>query len=182
MADKLKDVVAEAREYDKAGIYVAETSNALIQRLNEEGEAVRAAAIGIQTGKWYRIRFGSEALYEEKGWDMTTGAAIVNSDEVETDEALWNKILTVADYKAEDGINYVVPMEAENIRIGDNIFFDEEGDITDPDMALFRFVAVGDSAYLIQNKASGLFLKAAGTSHTVQRPGHRLRLQRHRCP
>lgn len=167
VADKLKDVVAEAREYDKAGIYVAETSNALIQRLNEEGEAVRAAAIGIQTGKWYRIRFGSEALYEEKGWDMTTGAAIVNSDEVETDEALWNKILTVADYKAEDGINYVVPMEAENIRIGDNIFFDEEGDITDPDMALFRFVAVGDSAYLIQNKASGLFLKAAGTSGSV---------------
>ena len=31
-------------------------------------------------------------------------------------------------------------------------------------MALFRFVAVGDSAYMIQNKATNLFIKAAGTS------------------
>jgi hypothetical protein len=167
VADNLKKAVADAREYDKAGIYVAETSNALIQKLQDEGQAVRAAAIAVQTGKWYRFRFGKEETFEEQGWDLTAGAANVNADEVETDEALWNKVLTVADYKGEDGINYVEPIDAEDVRLGENVFFDEDGDITDPDMTLFRFVAVGDSAYMIQNKATGLFLKAAGTSGLV---------------
>lgn len=168
VADNLKKAVADAREYDKTGIYVAETSNALIQQLKKEGQLVRDAAIGIQTGKWYRIRFGSRNLFENQGWDLEAGDAVVNDDEVETDEALWDKYLAVADVRTDDGVNYVTAVETEDVRLGDNIFFDELGDLEDPDMALFRFVAVGDSAYLIQNKATGLFLKAAGTSGYVR--------------
>ena len=167
VADQLKKVVAEARDYDQKGVYLAETSNSLIQQLRTEGAAVRAAAIGIQTTKWYRVRFPKQELFEEKGWDLEAGNAILNDSEEETDEALWDKLLCVAGYNSEDGVHYVIPMEAEDVRIGENIFFDEDGDITDPDMALFRFVAVGDSAYMIQNKATGLFLKASGATGSV---------------
>ncbi len=57
--------------------------------------------------------------------------------------------------------------------MGNRLYFDDKSmDITDEDMAKFRFIAVGDTAYMIQNKATGLFLKAAGTSGPVSLSVH----------
>lgn len=172
VADDLKKAVADAQAYDKAGVYVAEQSDAHISTLTKLGEAVKAAAIGVSTGKWYRIRFTKEEEAEQYGWDNTSGAPIVNDDEVETDEGLWGKFLTAADYEEIDGVNTVQPMEAEDARIGDNLFFDAEEDIEDPDLALFRFVAVGDSAFILQNKATGLFLRSTSGAAAVRHSIH----------
>ena len=58
-------------------------------------------------------------------------------------------------------LNKVVPFtEDEDILRGARLYFDADADITDKDCSLFRFVNVGDSAYVIQNKATGLYLRA----------------------
>ena len=88
----------------------------------------------------------------------------------ETSPALWGKYVTVAAQtrmELADGVTgYDVEAvaSAEDTPLGSNIYLDEQSDIEAADMALFRFVAVGDTAYMIQNKATNLFIKAAGTS------------------
>ncbi|MBO4802233.1 MAG: discoidin domain-containing protein [Bacteroidaceae bacterium] len=173
VANELKKVVAEARAYDEAGVYVAEQSNELIRRLNEQGDLVRAAAISVQPGKWYRIRFGTEAEFEKGGWDLVAGSANVDANDVEIDEALWGKYITCGDYEqGENGENLVNIVDADQVRMGDNVFFDAAEDVSDKDEMLFRFVAVGDTAYILQNKATGFFLRAAGTSGFVRHSIH----------
>ena len=156
-ADALKQTLAAAQAYDAGGTYVAGTTTDYINTLRAQMEALVAAANTISTGKWYRIRFATEEEFERYGWDLTAGEG------TDTDEPLFGKFMTVADY--EDGA--VFGIDADFVRPGNQIFFDEEEDIMDTDLAQFRFVAVGDSAFMLQNKATGLFLKAAGTSGFV---------------
>ena len=163
----LAKTVSDAKAYDEAGVYLEETSTRYIQTLRQQADDIMAAAIGIETGKWYRIRFGTETEFETYGWDKEAGAAVVNGDEVETDEALWGKYVAVAAYRTEEGVHYIEPIDGETVRIGQPVFLDADEDIENKDYSLFRFVAVGDSAYALQNKATGLFLKASGTSGGV---------------
>ena len=44
--------------------------------------------------------------------------------------------------------------------------------ITDPEMSEFRFINVADTAYMLQHRVSGLFLKAAGESGAVTLAPH----------
>ena len=156
-ADALKQTLAAAQAYDAGGVYVAGTTTGYVSTLKAQMEALIASANTISTDKWYRIRFGTEEEFERYGWDPVAGEG------TETDEPLFGKFMTVAEY--EDGA--IFSTEADLVRLGNQIFFDEEADIEDADLAKFRFVAVGDSAFLLQNKATGLFLKAAGASGAV---------------
>ena len=60
-------------------------------------------------------------------------------------------------------------MENEEMREGDYMYFTELDNITNADAALFRFIAIGDSAYIIQNKASGLYINIYATNSTEVR-------------
>lgn len=167
VADALKKTITDAKAYDEAGAYVAARSNEFIQTLQKQADAITAAAIGVETGKWYRIHFASEADFEKYGWDLVAGAALVNNDDVQTDEELWDKYITVARNETTDVIHEVMPTYAEDVRLGANLFLDADADIEEKDLSMFRFVAVGDSAYALQNKGTGLFVHAAGTSGAV---------------
>ncbi len=156
-AEALTKTLAEAKAYDEAGKYTATQSNAFIEQLRAEAKAIDAAVIPLTTDKWFRIRFAGEDLFETYGWDPVAGDA--QGDH----EALWDKYATVASF--EGGI--VEPLSATDVMLGNQLYLDDEGDIDEADMALFRLVAVGDSTFMLQNKATGLFIKAAGTSGAV---------------
>lgn len=153
-AEALTKTIADAKAYDEAGKYTAAMSNAFIEQLNAEAKAIDDAVIPVTTGKWYRIRFANEDEFDEYGWDPVAGDA--QGDH----EALFGKYVTVAAF--EGGV--VEPISAGDVLLGNQIYLDDESDIDDADMALFRLVAVGDSTFLLQNKGTGLFIKAAGTS------------------
>ena len=104
------------------------------------------------------------------------------SDDQIIDEALFGKYITPAVYSTEDvevtsvdeetgeenttkyTLKTVETVDADDVAVGYGLFVDDKDEITDDALTQFRFVAVGDSAYMIQNKASGLFIQATGTS------------------
>ena len=164
-ATTLANTVEAAKAYDVAGSFTQEQSDTYVADLTAQAEAIMEAANKIQTGKWYRIRFASEQDFDNHGWDKIAGY-----NESQNFEPLWDKYLAVCNYVASEDnpAGYEIEaLNAEDATIGENIFFDDDEDIEEKDMSLFRFVAVGDSAYYLQNKATNLFLKAAGTSGFV---------------
>lgn len=186
-AGALATTVANAKAYDQSGDYTPAQTEQYIEDLNAQAGDILASANKIEEGKWYRIHFGSKETFEAHEWDIETNEATTVEDIHEnvyvTNEALWDKFVTVAKYEAEKinievahepteedpstskeqevTLNKVVPYgEDDDILRGAQIFFDAEGDIKDPECSLFRFVNVGDTAYVIQNKATGLYLRA----------------------
>ena len=169
----LSNTIAAATDYDKAGAYTQEQTDKYVADLKAQAETVITSANTIKEGKWYRIRFASEADFEAHEWDKIAGY-----NENNTDDPLWGKYLAVANYEAledpEEGQKpyEIEPLDAEDASLGENIFFVADGDIANKDMSKFRFIAVGDSAYIIQNKATNLFLKATSGSSTVTLNAH----------
>lgn len=89
----------------------------------------------ISTEKWYTITFPT-TYYTMTG---TTGPAM-------------------------SGKHATLDGDALDVQVGSTeIHMQTEDDMSDPDMSLWRFIALGDSAYTIQNKATGYFLNAAGS-------------------
>ena len=173
-----------AKEYDEKGDYSPQQSKNYVETLNSLNDNIFASAIKIKTGKWYRIRFASETTIEDGeeiegefdkyGWDKVAGNGTYNNDStILVNEPLFGKYVTVSYLDDDETANNVVSgVEAEEFGMGSNLFFDEEDDIYDETLSLFRFIAVSDSAYIIQNKGTNLFLKAAGTSGAVTLSPH----------
>ncbi|MBQ8968660.1 MAG: discoidin domain-containing protein [Bacteroidaceae bacterium] len=173
-ATAFKNTYDEATAYDAKGDYTPEKSANYIETLESQNEAMMDDAIKMQTGKWYNIRFGTEEEFEKYGWDKVAGNAqtkTVDDQEIITSEDLFGKYLTVSYIEEgnDEGIYMVKPgVDREDLGLGSNLYFDDlEMDIDDKDLAQFRFISVGDTAYVMQNKGTNLFLKAAGTSGVV---------------
>lgn len=167
VGDNLKKAVDEAKAYDEAKVYVQATSQAHIDKITSLYEGVLAAANKVQEGKWYRIRFGNEAEFEKYGWDLEAGAAVLNEDGGEADEALWGKYVVPAFREVNDNVRSVISAYADDIRLDNFVFVDADGDIAEKELSHFRFVNVGDSAYMIQNRATGMFLQATSGTGNV---------------
>lgn len=194
--DALKQTYNQAKAYDADGIYVANKSNEFIETLKSQTEAVKNAVIGIKENTWYRISFGSAEEFVARGWDLVAGEEVkaTDVDQTVTDEALWGKFVTLAKYGSEKAtvtyegddpsttdaeetsytreitINQVLPfdMEEDLYTRGAGLYVDADNDIENKDLSMFRFVNVGDTAYVLQNKATGLYVKAAGGSGAVK--------------
>ena len=168
-AEALDATIAAAKAYDEAGVYTAAKSNEFIETLLAQAEAYDNAVILVKPGKWYRFRYGTEAEYEEHEWptdgngeDYDEEAGVVH------DEALFGKYVVVADFTDEDGVRSVESVDAGDVTLNSYVFLDEEDDIADKDLSMFRFISVGDSAYAIQNKATGLFLLRPDNSRYIR--------------
>lgn len=175
-------LVSSAQAYDEACLYTPEQSQAFIDQLAAAGDDMFAAANKIETGKWYRFRFATEEEYEENGWDKTGAKNRVNEQtETELSLALFGKYVVVA--TSDNQVEEYVDSEGEEAKatvyrvknintdeeatFGHNVYYMSKDDIENADMALWRFVAVGDSAYAIQNKATGLYIRTSGSTGAV---------------
>lgn len=153
----LNGTIVAAKQYDETGNYDPAKTADFVSTLTAQMETIKAAANPVKTDTWYRIRFGTQEEFIEGEWDLVAG------DGTDTDAELWGKYVTVGQF---DGSS-VEPIDITDVRMGTRLFFLDASDISDEDMSLFRFVESGDKGYLLQNKATGLFLKAAGTSGSV---------------
>ena len=171
-SNTLAQAIADAKAYDEAGAYTTAKSEAQIANLDAAVANIKASAIPVQTGKWYRIRFGTEEEYAEHNWNTVgneTQYRTVDGEptDIVINEGNFGHYMTVARLDATttedaDGSytqNFIVPVDKEEVTINDQLYGDALEDIENPDMALFRFISLGDSAYIIQNKATGLYLQ-----------------------
>lgn len=165
-ATALQTAIDDATAYDVAGVYTATASNGFIADLRAKAKALIEAANGIQPGKWYRIQFPSKEMFEEHGWDLVAGNGYSKDGNVTTED-LWDKYIAITEYELDELNREEHYAPESTVMLGHNVYFDDDEDIEDEGMAQFRFVAVGDTAYAVQNRATGMFLKAAGTSGGV---------------
>lgn len=177
-ANAVSSLIEAAKAYDASATYTPAQSEKFISDLAAAKESMFAAANKVKTGVWYNIRFATEAEYNANGWDKTGAEAWENEElGVTLSEELFGKYVTAANsttettsYTNNEGNEakytqyYVEPMTEENPTFNASLCFDAKEDIENADFAKFQFVAVGDTAYAIQNKATGLYIRANGTS------------------
>ncbi len=168
-ADAIATTIANANEYDKSGYYTQAESDTYVLTLTDQLQAFCDAAVKVQTDRWYQLRYATEEEIEDNGWDASLGRPN-NSG-----EGLYGKYIAVASLVEDDGYYVVEPLATGDLAtlcIGQNLYFQSKLDIAYEDYAKFRFVSVGDTAFMMQNKATGLFLKATGESGAVTLSPH----------
>ena len=165
MPKDLEDAVEAGAQLLAGGSYTQETVDAATAKIKSEIDRLNATVVMPEADKWYQFQFANADEYTALGY--TEG------------EGLIGRVASVAINAyapAEDGIPGIVefyPYEDE-IREGANFYSADPADLPNPELSYFRFIAVGDSAYAIQNKATGLFipyLPWSGMAHFSADPG-----------
>ena len=163
--------VAAAIAYNASGAYTPAQSEAHIAAILNAETATFDSANKVETGKWYRFNFATEEIFEKFGWDKAGAKAVEHEAAgVETQPALFGKTLAIGkkftdyvgfvnEYEENDTIAVNSVEEKEEWFEGDNLCFFEDADFSNGE-DLFRFIQATDSSFMIQNKATGLFLRA----------------------
>ena len=150
-----------AKSYLKSGSYTQAQLDAYTEDIKNGAQDIFAAANPVEEGKWYAIKFDSEANYDAHGWGKAGAINKTLGDLFDTYAAPAN-VVTEGEGDSQtstlEGISSL-----EDITIGQTVRFVNEDIISEVDQIAFRFIAQGDSAYVIQHK-SGLYLNGAGRS------------------
>ena len=172
--------VAKAVAYNASGAYTPAESEAHIAAIAKAEADVWAAANPVETTKWYRIKFPTEETFETYEWAKgQMGGTIHEASGIETSPAVFGKVVAAgnsiqyyAEYENENGeaaevLTYNVE-QAEEVFEGDGLFFfDGEDAEFENGEDLFRFIQATDSTYMMQHKASGLFLRSVQSGSTA---------------
>ncbi len=153
---ELNAAIEQAQAYDKAGVFDTTRIAGHIATLQAESDKFFAKANKVDTGKWYRIRLGSQEEYTANGWDPN---AFVDSDTGMGD--FFGHCVYAATHEYIDDIQTIVTKTDMEVTEGSALYFAEP---SQDDGCLFRFIALGDTAYTIQNKATGLYIHCGGAN------------------
>ena len=163
--------VEAAVAYNAAGKYTAAETEAHIAAINKVVSEVYANANPVEEGVWYNIKFATEEMYNNYGWDKSGAASLIHeASQMEQSMELFGKVIaagksvtTYETYEAEDGTAGEVALytvqTAEEMFEGQSLVY-LEADEDAGDASLFRFIAASDSTFMIQNKATGLYVRA----------------------
>ena len=163
--------VAAAEAYNASGAYTPAKSEEHIAAIAKAEADIWAAANKVETGKWYRFSFATEEMFDNYGWSKDGIKASENAAGITISPALFGKTLAVGkgvvSYETfeneESGeIDTVATYSveaAEEWYEGDNLCFFEDAEFEEGE-DLFQFIQATDSSYMIQNKATGLFVRA----------------------
>lgn len=165
-ANALAEIITAANEYDKGGSYDQAKLDEYVAGIKAAAETFMKAAKGISTDKWYRFRFPTEETYTKYNWSNGNIMQDGIEDGINIGN-LWGQYVAVANfYNSGDyeGNPTIDVMDNEEMREGHSMFFTELDNIDNEDASLFRFIAIGDTAYIIQNKATGLYVNCKSTN------------------
>ncbi|MBO7068283.1 MAG: discoidin domain-containing protein [Bacteroidaceae bacterium] len=152
----LANTIAEATAYLKGGVYTQSQIDAYTEAITKSADDIFATANPVVAGKWYAFKFDSEENYDARQWSK---AGVVN----ETLGDLYNNYVAPANVEEDNLVGF---QSLEEVTIGQGVRFISEDIIEQMDQIAFRFIAQGDSAYVIQHK-SGLYLNGAARSTTL---------------
>ncbi len=149
-ADALTTLLAEATAYNQSGALDKETSSNYVEKIVAAKEAFFNAALKVETGMWYQFRFPTEEIFQK--YELKSDAAVgsVFGDS-------FGRYISAAKLDGEITQPYL-----DDVREGCQLFLMDQP--ADEDFSMFRFVEVGDAKYVIQNKATGLFVSCQGAN------------------
>ena len=145
--------LSEATAYLKGGVYTQDGIDAYTEAILSSANDIFAAANPVEPGKWYAIKFDTEENYDAHGWNK---AGAKN----ETLGNLFNNYAAPASIEEDELVGF---SSLEDVTIGQTVRFINEDIIEEMDQVAFRFVAQGDTAFVIQHK-SGLYLNGTARS------------------
>lgn len=151
------DAVASAVEEAESLIanvgYTQDEVDALTKKIDDALSELYTHIIAPDPNKWYQIQFASEEEYTEFKFDSDA-------------EALIDRVVCVTQGQDETTKAPKPYDSAEDVIYGSawlqSVPAENAWDV--PELTYFRFISVGDSGYVIQNKATGLFVPDLGTS------------------
>lgn len=145
-AEHLENVLKEALEYDNKAEYTQEQSDKYVADIVAAKEAIFAAALPVDTTKWYHLKFDTEENFDKHNW---TKENIKHG-------TLYGQRLAAGVRPAENEVGSV--LDDEDIQAGAEIYYFSEEQMANENASQFRFVALTDTTFAIQNRASGLFI------------------------
>lgn len=168
---------AAAQAYNESGEYTPANTAAHIKALQDAETNVFASANKVATNKWYRISFPTEEMYDTYKWDKTGAKAGFNETaNIEYTPALFGKTFAAGDaetiYETYKHLNdedvevtdtlatYNIIKKDGKLTAGTNLYLFPKSESFTAGEDMFRFIEANDTAYMIQNKATGLFLTA----------------------
>ena len=162
----LENILANAQALLNSLKYTSEQLQDQVDIINEELKSLSAKIQMPEEGKWYQFRFPSEAEYdanptwlrneaEKNIWDDATGARIEGAD---PHDALYDRVAAVMDGDAATPVYYPEELREGTGLAGVAMFAAHEEDLDNEDYSLFRFIKREDGLYIIQNKATGLYI------------------------
>lgn len=151
-ADALAALLEEAVAYNQSGMLSKEKSSEYAERIKAAREAFFNASQKVDPSQWYLLRFPTEDFFQkyELKSDGAKGSEYGDS---------FGRCISIAELDGE--IRQTSPY---NVREGSHLFLVSEP--ADQDLAKFRFVEVEEGKYVIQNKATGLFITCQGASNS----------------
>lgn len=157
--DEFDAVMTEVKAYDKGGVYETAKSEEWIAGLDAAVKAMYAKANKISTGKWYYMHYATEEMYDEYKWNKSGSI-----DETSGLGNLFGQYVTAGRRETPEGDNndYIETLNGEDVREGTPMYYTE---FTGDAGSMFRFIAVGDTAYVIQNKATGLYINCTARNN-----------------
>ena len=153
-------VLQNAIDYDQAGIYTQDKTDEFVRAIETGVGEIMSKANPVQEGKWYAIHFATEEMYNQYGWQKGNAVNTKLGD-------LFDNYVAPANVESDgaDGDMLVLPSMDEITR-GQALRFVNDQIIEYMDQIAFRFVALGDSAYVLQHK-SGLYVNGAGAGNAL---------------
>lgn len=175
--------IESAQTYDESGAYTKEQSAEYIKNIEEKTANAFASANKVQTSKWYKISFATEEQYDTFGWDKdpvdgTTDDQDIYGSTYLINQPMFGKVVSIGKQANEYGEITVEEEneEGETVEVADTVviykvaatedYFDgnnlvllDPADEVAEGANLFRFIQATDSSFIIQNKATGLFLR-----------------------
>lgn len=149
----LSTAVAEGEALLASVGFTADRVESLAKAINDQIEALDAYLVKPDPNKWYRFQFGTE----EEMTDLNFA---------EDCHGLVDRVMTVTQGFDSESASIKLYDSADDVTYGSAWLQSvpaEDADIT-PELSYFRFIAVGDSGYVVQNKASGMFIPALARS------------------
>ena len=149
----LANAVAEATAYLKSGAYTQQTLDTYTETIKNSASDIFASANPVEEGKWYAIKYDTEENFDLHQWSKAPAVNATLGD-------LYGNYAAPANIEEEALVGF---QSLEEVTVGQAVRFISEDIIGEMDQVAFRFVAQGDSAYVIQHK-SGLYLNGAARS------------------
>ena len=158
--DSFNTLLAEATAYLKGGAYTLDKVEEYAGKIASAAAGITQQANQVEAGKWYRFRTDDEENYDTYGWDKSN---MTNN----TLGHLYGNILVPADQVDDENDTYLRGFSSlADVNYGQSLRFIAPDKVDNADQTAFRFIAVGDSAYIIQHK-SGMYVKAVGIQNTL---------------
>lgn len=148
----LPELISQARTVVEETAYTAATINEQMTKLNQAlatiGQAMQQTP---DPTKYYTLHFPEMGDYEVHGWEVSDA---VNEEQ---GTSLFGRQAFISASAQEE-------LDEDAVRSGACVYFSDER-ISAEEMGQFRFIPRSDGSYLMQNRATGLYLHGSSTGY-----------------